>query len=352
MTTAANAGVVVVKDETVVEARAAIETALNVEKSARSRLELVQSRYQRTERTLTYARRMMTRAVDRGKWASSELDVSRRGVAEYRGGLKGEERWEAESRKWGEQSQSVGRELDRWSAELRRIDVESHRSEVKSDPRAYGLLMRSAQHARAMESRARQKKSDADRRAEDSRRRGDDARRENLARNREMVQNEGLMAESASSASEVNQWNTEIRTHEVEVITLSEDSRRLRDEIEKSVQDIGHVRHRLELLNGAADGTPPVQPAQMPLVMTQSALAALKASLDNLEHEPEKVLRLSAAPDGSVTLALGIIENGDRLVSYDESPTLLVAFPLVLPLQGKTIDAVVTPEGTSSIIIS
>ena len=352
MTTTANTGVVVVKDETVVEARAAIENALNVDKSARSRLELVQSRYQRTERTLTYSRRMMTQAVDRGKLASSQLDVSRRSVADQRGDLKGEERWSAESRKWGGQSQKHGRELERWSAELRRIDVESNRSETKSDPRAYGLLMRSAEHARTMESRARQKKSDADRRADDSRRRGEDARRENLARNREMVQSEGLKAESTSSASEVNRWNREIRTHEAEVIALSEDSRKLRDEIEKAVQDIRHVRHRLELLNGVADGTPPVQPAQMPLLITQAALAALKASLDNLEHEPQQALRLSAAPDGSVTLALGTIENGDRVVSYDESPTLVVAFPLVLPLQGKTIDAVVTPDGTSSIIIS
>lgn len=207
---------------------------------------------------------------------------------------------------------------------------------VKSDPRAYGLLMRSAEHARAMESRARQKKSDADRRAEDSRRRGEDARRENLVRNRDMVQNEGLMAESASSASEVNQWNTEIRTHEAEVIAVSEDSRKLRDEIEKAVQDTRHVRHRLEATQQRRRRWDASRSAgQMPLVMTQSALAALKASLDNLEHEPEKVLRLSAAPDGSVTLALGTIENGDRLVSYDEAPTLLVAFPLVLPLQGR-----------------
>ena len=351
---ASGKGVIVIKDETLEEARSGLEHALRTNKSARSRLGLAQRRYERLERSLTYSRRMRSEANDRKLEAERSQESSRRTVADHRSEVKSEERWEADSRKWGGQAQSASRELERWEAELRRAQTDSQKTEVKSDPRAYGIVMRAADAARTKAERARGRKLDLDRRAQDSRRRGEDARRENRARNLEVNESQKWEDQSTSAEREMQRWSNEIRRYERDAISLSDESKQLRGEIDKASTDISDLRRRVEILTAAkgAAAAVPLQPPPMPLVITQRAATTLKVSLDNIEHQPEQLLRLNTADNGAITLAVDDMVPGDRVVTHGDSPVGLVGFPLAGALRGKTIDSMKTPQGTSSLIIS
>ena len=287
------------------------------------------------------------------------MESGRRTVADHRSNVKGEERWEAESRKWSGQAQSVGRELDRWEAEGRRIETERHRPDIMSDPRAHGMLMRAADNARSKVQQARIRKNDLDRRAEDSRRRGEDARRETRARNREESETQKWDDQSKSSVREMQRWGNETRRHERDAISLSDESKKLRSEVDEAATDLRNFLRRVEVLTRAqaeagatANALLQSQPPLMPLVITQRAAATLKVSLANLEHQSDQLLRLNTADNGSISLVLDSMVDGDRVVSHDDSPVVLVGFPLAGALQGKTIDAMETPQGTASLIIS
>ena len=350
MATVQSESLIVVQDETLDEARAGMENALQNEKNARSRLELVMRRYERTDRSLAYARRMMTEALGRKTEADRRLDSSRSGAPDYRGETKGEERWQAESRRWGGQAQTLQRNIERWETEARKNEEEARRSGM-SDPRQHGILMRAASSARRREQEARTRKAEIDRRADGARRKGEEVRRESKTRDLEIGETQNWELQSSDGAREVRKWSDELRRHESEAISLSNESKAMREQIEASAQDLRHFHRRFEQLSEARASGAPIAP-MMPLIVSSRAVAALKASLDNLEHEPEQVLRLNSTPEGFVSLALDSMVDGDRVISLEDSPVILVGFPLLPGLQGKTVNAVETPEGATNLVIS
>jgi len=82
----------------------------------------------------------------------------------------------------------------------------------------------------------------------------------------------------------------------------------------------------------------------MPMTVTEDAAAALKETLESVEHGPEQVLRLVSGP-GDFALALGEPREGDQLVEHEGSVVMAIEDTLSDLLEATTLDVEEGPQG-------
>ena len=83
---------------------------------------------------------------------------------------------------------------------------------------------------------------------------------------------------------------------------------------------------------------------------TERAKQELKRILNDNTDKPEACLRLTANDQGQLGLAIDVERQGDQAIEHEDSKVLLVEKNLADTLQGITIDAEDTPEGTKLVI--
>lgn len=85
----------------------------------------------------------------------------------------------------------------------------------------------------------------------------------------------------------------------------------------------------------------------MALTVTEQAGAELKRMLDNVDHEPEQVIRLVSGPLRNVSLALDTEKEGDQAVEHEGITVLVIESTLSERLSSAILDVKQTPEGPS-----
>lgn len=81
------------------------------------------------------------------------------------------------------------------------------------------------------------------------------------------------------------------------------------------------------------------------LQVSERAAAILHETLDENTDDASDVLRLAMTEDG-LALAIGAQEDGDQVVEHAQRAVLAIPRDLSGLLDGASIDAVETPEGT------
>lgn len=79
--------------------------------------------------------------------------------------------------------------------------------------------------------------------------------------------------------------------------------------------------------------------------VTDKAAEVLHRSLEENEETEEDVFRIEMTNEG-IALALGSERDGDQLVEHENRTVLAIEFDIATALDGASIDAVETPDGT------
>jgi Fe-S cluster assembly iron-binding protein IscA len=82
----------------------------------------------------------------------------------------------------------------------------------------------------------------------------------------------------------------------------------------------------------------------MALVVTDRAAQLLLETLENIDHQPEQLLRL-VSEDERLTIALDHQREDDIVIEYLGSPVLLVESAIGEELDGVTMDFFDGPDG-------
>jgi Fe-S cluster assembly iron-binding protein IscA len=88
------------------------------------------------------------------------------------------------------------------------------------------------------------------------------------------------------------------------------------------------------------------------LEVTERAKQELKKILSANTDEPSACLRLTANEQGQLGLSIDVERDGDQAIEHEDSKVLLVEKELADALEGITIDAEDTPEGTKLVVSS
>ncbi|MFP4174003.1 MAG: iron-sulfur cluster biosynthesis family protein [Candidatus Hydrogenedentota bacterium] len=83
----------------------------------------------------------------------------------------------------------------------------------------------------------------------------------------------------------------------------------------------------------------------MALTVTDSATAALKEVLENVEHEPEQVLRLVFDGQGELNLALDSEKEEDQVVEQEGAKIMVIEPDVGEKLEGAVLDVKESEEG-------
>ncbi len=87
----------------------------------------------------------------------------------------------------------------------------------------------------------------------------------------------------------------------------------------------------------------------MSLTVTDRAAAALKETLDSLDHQPEETLRLVPRTANGTTSELGLAldesRDGDQVVDYDGETVMVIDDGLSEALSAATLDLEEGPQG-------
>lgn len=81
------------------------------------------------------------------------------------------------------------------------------------------------------------------------------------------------------------------------------------------------------------------------LLVTNSAKAALKTKLDNIETQPGQCARIRAASGGRFAIALDVETPGDQVVTHGETKVLVVDSGTAEQLDGMVLDYRDSGEG-------
>ena len=83
----------------------------------------------------------------------------------------------------------------------------------------------------------------------------------------------------------------------------------------------------------------------MALTVTDSATAALKEVLENVEHEPEQILRLVFDGQGELNLALDNAKDDDQVVEQEGDKIMVIEPEVSQRLEGAVLDVKESEEG-------
>ena len=81
------------------------------------------------------------------------------------------------------------------------------------------------------------------------------------------------------------------------------------------------------------------------LLVTDSAKAALKTKLDDVEAQPGQCVRIEAGPGGQFSLTLDVETPGDQIVKHGETKILVVDSKTAKQLEGVVLDLRDAGEG-------
>ncbi len=76
----------------------------------------------------------------------------------------------------------------------------------------------------------------------------------------------------------------------------------------------------------------------MPFNVTEEATSALKGVLDNVEREPEQVLRLIYTEEGELSLTLDAATDDDEVITHGGDAVMVVEPPVSQQLDGAVMD--------------
>jgi Fe-S cluster assembly iron-binding protein IscA len=79
--------------------------------------------------------------------------------------------------------------------------------------------------------------------------------------------------------------------------------------------------------------------------VTDKAAEVLHRSLEENEESDDDMFRIEMTDEG-IGLALGAEREGDQLIQHDQRAVLAIEHDLAQALDGASIDAVETPDGT------
>ena len=252
-------------------------------------------------------------------------------------------------REYGEAKAQLGlakREEERTRADLTEAKLLLERSE------------RFEMRAEKLANDARAKEAGATRKADEAQRRVESARRQGQPRNR--------------LEGELRRWQTDAQRAAQEVRRHEEESRRKHREAREVAKRIGakneavtekvRVSHSWSQrmaylasttgvrLAAVAKQEQDEQAAVPPLEITAEAMAALKTTLDSLQHSPDQVLRLNVGAEDSISLFLDQPREADHTVSHDGVAVLVIEPPVLDGLEGATLEVAHSPNGASLVL--
>lgn len=201
--------------------------------------------------------------------------------------------------------------------------------------------------ARARESEARGKMAQAQRGREQALRRGDAHHSVD-----QEIRRWGTQLERAQR--ELKRWDDEARRQDRDASSSTNEVRAMTFDVATLAKEAHALEKRFALYarqrpgtdagamgSGAAPGS---------LAVSEGAIGALKRILDNLQHEPEQVLRLTPGSDGGVSVVVDFPNDQDRVVEYDGAAVLAIESELPESFIGKRLDANETPQGVQLIL--
>ena len=247
------------------------------------------------------------------------LDVARAAALEAR---KREEKAReilAETRARFNRGESMQRRAEKMAGSAETRQSEARRKMVQAQQVREQALRRGDAHHNA-DQEIRRSGTEIQRAQRELKRWNDDVRR--------------LDRESSSS-------NNEVRARTLEVATLAK---------ETYAWEQRFTYYARQQRSGTDAGTVGSGAAPDSLAVSESAIAALKRILDNLQHEPEQVLRLTPGSEGGVSLVVDFPNDEDKVVEYDGAAVLAIESELPESFRGKTLDANQTPQGIQLIL--
>lgn len=76
----------------------------------------------------------------------------------------------------------------------------------------------------------------------------------------------------------------------------------------------------------------------MVLAVTPDATKVLKKVLDDVDHEPDQILRLTPNQQGNLQMILGTEQDDDHVIEHNGDPVLAISLPVSEKLTGTTLD--------------
>ena len=86
------------------------------------------------------------------------------------------------------------------------------------------------------------------------------------------------------------------------------------------------------------------------LQVTEQAGHELKRMLDGAQKEPDQALRLISDDTGNFNLSLDAEREGDQVVEHEDTKVLVIEQVIAEQLEGATMAAEETPQGTKLIL--
>ena len=205
---------------------------------------------------------------------------------------------------------------------------------------------------------ARTRESGANRKAQETRRKIENARSQGLPKFRLDAEIQRWQAEEQRAGQDVRRHEDESRRKEREGKEVAKTIAAKNEVMLEKVRTSHSWSQRITYLASTTDARLAVlekdeqkrQEAVQALAVTPEAVAALKSTLDSLEHSAEQTLRLNVGAEDSISLFLDQPREADHVVSHEGVTVLLVEPPLLEGLQGATLAVAESTNGASLVL--
>ncbi len=224
-------------------------------------------------------------------------------------------------------------------------------AKVKVD-RSEALQRRST----SMTSTAKGREAEAKRKVEEAGRRKEEARRKGLPHTRWESEAHRWRSEGARSAQDAQRWELEARRQERAARELGANVRAQMAVYQAAAGETHGWEQRYKALALVRPRTvtekveePPTL-EETPFTVTPTAAAALMDTLSQLDHQSNQILRLTLDPASKISIALDSEREGDQIVKAGDTPVLLIEPRIRDSMQGKTLDARASENGTQIVL--